>query len=225
MARFKVTQTANRERAEEVFQRLAQTYPDARCSLDYSTPLELLVATILAAQCTDERVNIVTKDLFARYRAPEDYVGVSQEELGEDIRTCGFFNQKAKSIQKACQVIIEQHGGEVPGTLEELVRLPGVGRKTANVLLGECFETPGVVVDTHCARVSKRLGFTKETDATKIERDLMKIWPQEQWTRYSHLLVFHGRSVCAARAPRCSDCVVRDLCPFPETREGKKIAR
>ena len=225
MPTLKLTQTANRERAKRVLERLREAYPDARCSLDFSTPLELLVATILAAQCTDARVNIVTKDLFRKYQCAKDYVNVPQEELEKDIQTCGFYRNKAKSIQKACASIIEQHGGAVPGTMEELVALDGVGRKTANVILGECFGGQGVIVDTHCGRISKRLGFTRNTDPVKIEKDLMKVWPPNHWTLFSHLMVFHGRATCIARAPRCSQCPVRDLCPFPETREGKKIAR
>ncbi|HPG67098.1 MAG TPA: endonuclease III [Candidatus Hydrogenedentes bacterium] len=213
MAKFKRTQAANRERAVAVFGRLREAYPDARCSLDFSGPLELLVATILAAQCTDVRVNVVTKDLFRAYRTPRDYVDAPREELEAAIRTCGFFRQKAKSIVKACGRILDAYGGEVPGTMEELLTLDGVGRKTANVLLGECFDTPGIIVDTHCMRVSRRLGFTRQTDPRKIEQDLMKIWPRETWTLFSHCIVFHGRAVCQARTPKCAACTVADLCP------------
>lgn len=225
MGAIKLTISANRERARIVYARLREEYPDAECSLDFTNPLELLVATILAAQCTDERVNVVTKGLFAQYRTAQDYVDAPQEEVEKAIQSCGFYRNKAKSIRAACAAIVNEHGGAVPRTMEELVKLPGVGRKTANVILGECFDTPGVVVDTHCSRLSRRLGFTKQDDPVKIERDLMKIWPEETWTLYSHSFVFHGRRTCVARGPKCSACCVADLCPFPETREGKKIAK
>jgi endonuclease-3 len=225
MAKMKLTQAANRERAQEIFSRLRKDYPDACCSLDFTNPLELLVATILAAQCTDERVNKVTKELFRKYQTAQDYVDAPQEELEEDVRTCGFYRNKTKSIKKACASIVEQFDGKVPGTMEELLQLEGVGRKTANVILGECFDTPGIVVDTHCSRVSRRLGFTRKDDPVKIEQDLIKIWPREKWTIYSHTMVFHGRQTCQARGPKCSQCSVRDLCPFPDTREGAKIAK
>ncbi|HIJ64412.1 MAG TPA: endonuclease III [Candidatus Hydrogenedentes bacterium] len=225
MAKFKLTQAANRERAAVVFDRLRKAYPGAACTLDHQNPLELLVATILAAQCTDERVNIVTKTLFKKYRKPEDYVGAPIHELEGDIRQCGFFRQKANSIAKTCRAILEGFGGKVPRTMEQLVELNGVGRKTANVLLGECFDAPAIIVDTHCRRLSNRLGFTKNSDPGKIEQDLMKIWPQERWTLFSHCLVFHGRTVCLSRAPKCSECVIGDLCPFPQTNAGKKIAK
>jgi endonuclease III len=224
MAKVQMTQAANRIRAARIYERLAAAYPGANCTLDYANALELLVATILAAQCTDERVNIVTRDLFQKYRKPEDYVQASDGELEGDIRSCGFYNQKAKTIKGACKALIEKYGGQVPGTLEQLVRLDGVGRKTANVVLGQCFQTPGVIVDTHCRRVSQRLGFTKHDDPKKIEQELMKIWPRETWTQYSHFLVHHGRQVCKARGPACSRCVVYDLCPFPHTAQGKKTA-
>jgi len=213
MARFKNTLAAKRERAGAVFERLREAYPDARCSLDYKKPLDLMVATILAAQCTDVRVNIVTKNLFRKYRKPQDYVNAPRADLEEDVRTCGFFRQKAKSIVNACARIIDAYGGAVPSTMEDLLTLDGVGRKTANVLLGECFGTPGIIVDTHCIRLSRRLGFTRHEDPVKIEQDLMKIWPRENWTLYSHCLVYHGRSVCRARDPQCAGCPVGDLCP------------
>jgi len=225
MAKISLALAANKKRAATIFDRLKRAYPDARCALDFKTPLELLVATILAAQCTDVRVNEVTKTLFKKHRKPEDFLAAPREELEQDIRTCGFFRQKAKSIVNACSKIVEQFSGRVPGTMEELLTLDGVGRKTANVLLGECFRTPGIIVDTHCKRVAHRLGFTKHTEPDKIEADLMKVWPREDWTLYSHCIVFHGRAVCAARAPQCSQCVLRDLCPFPDTAEGKKIGK
>lgn len=225
MAKVPLTLKAARERALRVYERLCVAYPDARCSLDFRSPLELLIATILAAQCTDVRVNIVTKSLFKKYRRPEDYVNAPVSELEDDIRTCGFYRNKAKSIVSACRKIIADFGGQIPGTMEELLTLDGVGRKTANVLLGECFGGQGIIVDTHCTRLARRLGFTKNSDPVKIERDLMTVWPREHWTLFSHNLVFHGRAVCSARAPKCSECPVADLCPFPRTKEGKRIAR
>lgn len=225
MPSIKLSQAANRERASLVFDRLKRAYPDARCALDFDSPLELLVATILAAQCTDVRVNQVTKTVFRKYRTPEDYVNAPRAALEEDVRTCGFFRQKSKCIVNACQRIMEVYGGAVPGTMAELLTLDGVGRKTANVLLGECFHTPGIIVDTHCKRVAHRLGFTKQTDPGKVEHDLMKIWPREDWTLYSHCIVFHGRRVCHARGPVCSQCPVGDLCPFPTTREGQRVGK
>jgi endonuclease-3 len=210
---------ANRERAAEILPRLEQAYPDARCSLDYATPLDLLVATILAAQCTDERVNIVTKSLFRKYRSPEDYVNTPREELEEAVRTCGFFRQKAKSIVNACRRTIEVYDGKVPDTMETLVTLDGVGRKTANVLLGECFGTDGIIVDTHVGRISRRLKFTRQEDPVKVEQDLMKILPRESWTQFSHCLVFHGRRTCIARKPKCEACPISDLCPYPPSRK------
>jgi endonuclease-3 len=225
MAKIALTSEANRQRAREVFRRLQEAYPDAHCTLDYHSPLQLLIMTILAAQCTDTRVNIVCKTLFKKYPTARSFLEVPIEELEEDIRTTGFFRQKARSIVNTCRILVEQYGGKVPGSMEELTQLPGVGRKTANVLLGECFGHQGVIVDTHCTRLANRLGFTRQQDAAKIEQDLMKVWPPEHWTMFSHYMVFHGRAVCTARAPRCSQCVVIDLCPFPASREGKKIAR
>ena len=202
-----------------------RVYPDARCTLEFKNPLQLLVATILAAQCTDERVNKTTPALFKRCKTVQDYSNAPDDELQEAIRSCGFYRQKAKTIKAACQAIADTFGGKVPGSMEELLQLNGVGRKTANVLLAECFDTPGIIVDTHCKRVSARLGFTKNGDPAKIEQDLMRLVPQEHWTDFSHSLVFHGREVCHARAPKCSQCCLRDVCPFPDTREGKKRAR
>lgn len=207
------TQRSRTRRAGAIFARLEAAYPGAACSLNYKTPLELMTAAILAAQCTDARVNNVTQTLFKKYRQPADYLAVPLGELEEDIRTCGFFRQKAKSIAQSCARILECYGGKVPRTMEELLTLEGVGRKTANVLLGECFNTPGVIVDTHCRRVSLRLGLTSNQNPLQIEQDLMAIWPRESWTRFSHCLVFHGRAVCLARKPRCPECPVNDLCP------------
>jgi endonuclease III len=214
-----------KERARKVFDRLRAHYPDAECSLDYKNPLELLVSTILAAQCTDARVNKVTKDLFKKYKTCEDYVSAAPETLEKEIQTCGFFRQKTRSIQDACRSIIDEFGGKVPGTMEELLRLKGVGRKTANVVLGQCFGEAAIIVDTHCRRVTNRLAFTKSDDPAKIERDLMTVWDKEHWTLFSHLMVFHGRSICVARSPKCSQCPVNDLCPYPHTAAGKKVAR
>ncbi len=225
MATSRLTRIAEkRQRAERIYERLQEAYPDAACALDYRSPLELLVATILAAQCTDKRVNQITPELFKKYRTPQDYLDVPQSELEDEIRTCGFFRQKAKSIVNACRGIVDRFGGEVPGTIEELVTLDGVGRKTANVVLGECFDTPAIIVDTHCKRVAYRLDFTRNTDPDKIEKDLQKLWPEVVWTQYSHCIVFHGRSVCVARSPRCSQCPLGDTCRFPSRPEGKRIA-
>jgi len=225
MARLKLTQAANRVRAVKVYNKLLALYPHVDCTLNRKNPLELLIATILAAQCTDARVNVVTKTLFKKCRKPEDYVAAPIEELEGAIHTCGFYRMKARSIVGACRQLIEQHGGKVPGTIEELTALPGVGRKTANVVLGDCFGVQGVVVDTHCMRLSKRLGFTRNGDPLSIEKDLMKVWPPDRWSLFSHLMVFHGRAVCTSRAPKCSQCAVNGRCPFPATREGRKIAR
>ncbi len=225
MPAFKQTLTAKRERAAAMFPILQATYPDAHCTLNFRNAWELLVGTILAAQCTDERVNQTTKDLFAQYPAPVDYLNAPLAAIEAAIRPCGFYRNKAKNLRETARQVVEEHGGQVPGTMEELVALAGVGRKTANVILGECFNTPGVIVDTHCTRLTNRWGFTGNRDARKIEQDLMKVWPRETWTLFSHYTVWHGRAVCTARGPRCSVCPVRALCPFPETREGKKLAR
>jgi endonuclease III len=225
MPKFKTTVSAQRERARQVCELLNTAYPDATCSLNHRTPLQLLVATILSAQCTDDRVNIVTKDLFKKYKKAQDFLAVPQEEMEEDIRTCGFYRQKTKSIRKTCQALVDRFGGKVPDTMDELITLDGVGRKTANVVLGTCFGVPGVIVDTHCKRLSARFGFTKNSDPDKIEQDMMKLLPPECWTQYSHLTIYHGRAICQARGPKCSACPVCDLCPFPETREGKKVAK
>lgn len=208
------TPTERRARAQEIVARLREMYPDARCSLDYETPLQLLVATILSAQCTDERVNSVTRQLFQKYRTADDYARVSQEELEQDIRSTGFYRNKAKAIRQAAQLLLDEFGGEVPRTMEELVRLPGVARKTANVVLGNCWGiASGVVVDTHVARLSRRLGLTEHQDPEKIERDLMELIPQQEWIFLGHALIYHGRRVCEARKPRCAECSLAPLCP------------
>jgi endonuclease III len=200
--------------ATEVIPRLKSEYPDARTELDWTNPLELLVATILSAQTTDVRVNGVTKTLFEKYRTATDYAGADADELEEDIRPTGFYRNKARSLQGMARALVEEHGGEVPRTMPELVALPGVGRKTANVVLGNAFGIDeGVVVDTHVRRVSNRLGLTDHQDPEKIERDLMGVVPEEDWTVFSHLLIFHGRRVCKARKPDCPNCVLNDICP------------
>jgi endonuclease-3 len=203
-----------KQRTRKIIARLRKQYPDARCSLNHSNPLELLVATILSAQCTDERVNIVTANLFRKYRSPEDYLRVPQSELEQDIRSTGFYRNKAKAIQGASKIISERHGGRVPDTVEELLALPGVARKTANVVLGNAFEiSSGVVVDTHVGRLSKRLGLSAHEQPEKIERDLMELVPKKDWIDFSHLLIYHGRKVCKARTPLCGECVIEQLCP------------
>jgi len=192
---------------------LNRTYPDARSALDFASPLQLLIATILSAQCTDARVNQVTPALFARYPDARALAEAPQEELEAVIRPTGFFRNKARAIRAASADIVSKHGGEVPRTLEELTGLHGVGRKTANVVLGNAFGIPGLVVDTHVTRVANRLGFTRNTDAVKIEHDLMAIVPRERWTVFSHWLILHGRAVCVARRPRCSVCPLLPHCP------------
>ncbi|MEO6051841.1 MAG: endonuclease III [Pyrinomonadaceae bacterium] len=206
-----------KERANEIIKRLKKAYPDAHCALVHTTPFELLIATILSAQCTDVRVNIVTASLFRKYRGPADFLGVSQQELEKDIHSTGFFRNKAKNIQAACKRMIEVYGGEVPRTMDELLTLGGVARKTANVVLGNAFGlAAGVVVDTHVSRLSQRLGLTDNNTPEKIERDLAKLIPKKYWVMFPHWMIFHGRQVCIARRPRCSECVLADLCPSRE---------
>ncbi|MDQ3183510.1 MAG: endonuclease III [Actinomycetota bacterium] len=200
--------------ASEVIARLKAEYPDARTDLDWSNPLELLVATILSAQTTDVQVNRVTESLFAKYRKAEDYADAALDVLEEDIRPTGFYRNKARSLRGMARALVEEHGGEVPRTMPELVALPGVGRKTANVVLGNAFGTnEGIVVDTHVRRVSNRLGLTESQDPVKIEQDLMGVVPEEDWTIFSHLLIFHGRRTCKARKPDCPNCVLNHICP------------
>jgi len=203
-----------KRRVRQLIKLLRGEYPEARCSLDHDNPLELLVATILSAQCTDERVNLVTADLFRKYRTWEDYASAPASELEQDIRPTGFFRNKAKSIQGACRLIGERHGGRVPDRMEELLGLPGVARKTANVVLGNAYRiASGVVVDTHVSRLSGRLGLSAEKTAEKIERDLTASVPESDWIDFSHLLIAHGRKVCKARNPACGVCVLAKLCP------------
>jgi endonuclease III len=215
-----------KERARALCAALARVYPVAHCELDFRNPLELLVATMLSAQCTDVQVNKVTPALFRKYRDARAYAGADPAELEHDLRAIGLYRAKAKNIRAACALLMEKHGGEVPRTMEELVSLPGVGRKTANVVLGNAFDiNVGVVVDTHVARLSARLGLTRQTDPKKIEPVLMKLVPQKDWTLFSHWLIFHGRRVCKALNPDCPNCGIKELCPsypkFMKLREKK----
>ena len=210
-----------KQRTRRIIRLLKGAYPDAKCSLNHSNAFELLIATILSAQCTDERVNIVTADLFRKYRKPQDYLSVSPIELQEDIRTTGFFRNKAKSIQGTAKVLTEQHSGQVPETIEQLLELPGVARKTANVVLGNAFGVAsGVVVDTHVTRLSRRLGLTQQKHAEKIENDLIELVPKRDWVIFSHLLIWHGRKICKARNPLCAECVIEKLCPSSFLKTG-----
>lgn len=205
------------ERTREILARLKEEYPQSRCALVHRDPLELLVATILSAQCTDKRVNMVTPSLFARYPTPADYAAAEPAELEEMIRSTGFFRNKARSLKSLGVALTEEHDGEVPRTMAELNKLPGVGRKTANVVLGNAFGIDeGVVVDTHVGRLSRRLALTTEKDPVKVERDLMELVPREDWTLWAHLLIDHGRRICDARKPDCGHCVLADLCPSAE---------
>jgi len=208
-------------RTQEIVAGLRKAYPDAHCELNYSNPVELLIATILSARSTDKQVNLVTAELFHKYRTAADFADANLAELEQDIRRLGFFRNKAKSIQACCRKLVESYGGEVPRSMEQLVQLGGVGRKTANVVLGNAFGiNEGVVVDTHVARLSQRLGLTSETTPEKIESELEKLVPQKLWTLFSHLLIWHGRRRCYARKPDCPHCEVRDLCPT-----GQKLLR
>lgn len=202
------------ERAPQVVKVLSKAYPDAEVALRSSTPLEMLVATILSAQCTDEKVNEVTATLFRKYRSPRDYLKVPEDELRADIKPTGFFNQKAASIRAACERIVEVYDGRVPDTMEDLITLRGVARKTANIVLGNAYGTvEGIAVDTHVKRLANRLGFSAETDPDKIEQDLMRLIPRKRWFDFTYVLIDHGRAVCVARAPRCENCPVNHLCP------------
>ena len=216
------TKSQKKDRTTEIIKLLKRAHPDARCALNHSNAFELLVATILSAQCTDERVNIVTADLFRKYRKPADYLKVRDTELQQDIKTTGFFRNKTKSIQGACRMLIEKFDGEVPRDMEELLQLPGVARKTANVVLGVAYGiAAGIVVDTHVSRLSHRLRLTNQKDAVKIENDLIQLVPEKDWIIFSHLLIFHGRRVCKARRPLCEECVVEKLCPSSMLKTGK----
>jgi endonuclease III len=213
--RSKLTRvTPIEQRAPEIIRILSEAYPQATVALNFSTPLEMLVATILSAQCTDERVNQVTASLFQKYRTCEDYLRVPEAELAADIKPTGFFNQKTRAIRGACQRIVEIYGGQVPDTMGDLLTLPGVARKTANIVLGNAFgKVEGIAVDTHVRRLAERLGFTTEKDPDKIERDLMRLVPRDRWFPFTYVLIEHGRRICTARNPKCEICPVNHLCP------------
>jgi len=213
VSKIKVDKDQARRRIEKIWPILRKTYPDAAIALKFTNPLELLIATILSAQCTDVRVNIVTKDLFKKYTSAQDWAKADLKEIESDIHSTGFYRNKAVNIKGACTKIIEQFGGKVPDTMQELLQLPGVGRKTANVVLGNAFGIPGVTCDTHVIRLSRRLGLSENTDPVKLEFDLAEIIPMQDWTLFSHLLIFHGRNMCQARKPNCPDCPVAKYCP------------
>ena len=207
-------QPGSPEQIKAITEELWRLYPEAKCSLDFSNPLELLVATQLSAQCTDDRVNLVTRDLFQKYRTAEDYANASQEELEQDIRSTGFYRNKAKNIRSACQLLITNYNAEVPDTMTDLLKLPGVARKTANVVLGNAFGIiEGFVVDTHIGRLARRFGWTKNEDPVKVEQDLMRLVPHQDWLDLSHLMIFHGRAICQSRKPLCQQCTLSKLCP------------
>ena len=207
------TPSDRRKHAAAIVRGLARLYPDARCALVYDSPLQLLVATILSAQCTDERVNKVTPALFVSYPDALAYAKAPLPDLEKAIQSTGFFRNKARNIQGCCALLVERHAGLVPSSMEDLFALPGVGRKTANVVLGNCFATPGITVDTHVGRLSRRLGLTRHTDPEKVEQDLMRLLPATEWTLFSHRMIYHGRQVCFARKPRCEDCALAKICP------------
>ena len=204
---------ARKNRARDILRRLKKLYPHRTCELIWTSPVQLAVAAILSAQCTDKRVNMVAPGLFQKYKTTADWARVSQEELEADIRSTGFFRNKARNIRALAQELLDRHGGELPGDFEALIRLPGIGRKTANLLVAEIWHRPGLIVDTHCTRLSQRLGFTKNTDATRIEFDLRALIPEKDWTDWSHCMVFHGRYCCLARKPECDRCPLTERCP------------
>lgn len=214
-----------KDKMPEILALLDQYYPTAHCTLNFTTPLELLVATVLSAQCTDERVNQETAKIFPRYRTAAAYAQAPLPELEEAFHATGFYKQKAKSIKQICQTLVERFGGEVPASLEELVKLPGVGRKTANVILGNAFNIPGIVVDTHVSRVAQRLGLTRQKDPVKIEFDLMALVPQDKWVKFSHQLIWHGRQLCKARKPACNACPFRHLCDYYQMTVGQGVSK
>jgi endonuclease-3 len=212
-----------KKRAATIYRRLDKTYPDAKVALRFSNPLEMVIATVLSAQSTDAMVNKVTESLFEKYRTPQDYLAAPPGELERDIHATGFFNQKAKAIRGLARVILEEFDGRVPDTMEGLLRLPGVARKTANIVLGNSFgKVEGIAVDTHVHRLSRRLGFSDEDDPNKVERDLMALFSKKKWFALTYLLIEHGRNICLAKAPRCEDCVVNDLCPASRAPTGRK---
>lgn len=210
-----------KKRAKKILDILKEEYPDAKIALNFSNPFQLLVATILSAQCTDQRVNIVTKDLFKKYKAPKDFLDVSNDELEKDIFSTGFYKQKAKSIKACCKELVEKYNGKVPADFNELVKLPGVGRKTASVVAGNAFGIPAIAVDTHVKRLSNLLGFVDTENADKIEERLKELFPKEYWVLSSHLLATHGRKICVARKPKCEQCVIAKYCPSNKLISGK----
>lgn len=221
MARSQAALADAKRRAKRIASQLRKRYPEAECALNFANPLELLIATILSAQCTDQRVNLVTAELFKKYRTADDYAEAPIRELERAVQSTGFFRNKAKNIQACCQKLVAEFDGQVPQELDRLVQLPGVGRKTANVVLGTAFGIPsGVVVDTHVSRLTYRIGLTRQTDAVKIERDLMEVLPAKEWIEFSHRLIHHGRQICVARKPRCSQCPLATDCP----RVGVKVS-
>ncbi len=211
--KIKVDRSVVKERVKKMYPILMRTYPEAKCSLDHSSPLELLISTILAAQCTDARVNIVAKDIYKKYTSARDWANADVNEIERDIKSTGFYRNKARSIKNACQIIIDKFGGKVPDTMEGLLELPGVGRKTANVILGNVYNVQGIICDTHMIRLSRRLGLSENSDPVKLEYDLMEVVPKARWTMFSHLIVFHGRSICKARKPDCGQCPITKYCP------------
>lgn len=212
-ARSKVDPKSTRQRVKKIRDGLAKLYPDAHCALHHNDALELLIATILSAQCTDERVNKVTPALFKKYPDARAFADSDQAELEEMIRSTGFFRNKATNIRACCKALVENHGGDVPRTMEELVPLPGVGRKTANVILGNAFDIPGIPVDTHVGRLSRRMGLTENEDPVKVESDLMELIPKDEWTMFGHRMIFHGRQICQSRKPKCDECILNRVCP------------
>jgi endonuclease-3 len=222
---MKESKAKKRTRLASILSRLHELYPNADIALRYSSPFELLIATMLSAQCTDERVNHVTATLFKKYRSPREYTLVAVEELERDIFSTGFYKAKARNIQACCTALVERFGGGVPRTLDELTSLAGVGRKTANVVLSHCFDTPGVVVDTHVTRLVNRMGLCEGDDAVKLEFELMELMPKTQWREFTHLLIQHGRGICSARTqPKCGECVVADLCFYPKQQAASGAA-
>lgn len=220
--KIKVDAAVAKQRVQKIFPILKKTYPDARIALHHDNAFELLIATILSAQCTDVRVNIVTKDLFRKYKGPGDFLKARRSQLEDKIRSTGFYRNKAKNIQKCCRMLVEEFDGVVPRTMEELTSLPGVGRKTANVVLGNAFDTPGITCDTHVIRLSRRLGLSENADPVKLEFDLMAIVPKRKWggwSLFSHLLIWHGRNICKARKPDCPNCPIAPHCPAANRAE------
>jgi endonuclease-3 len=210
---------AKRKKVEEIIKIFDNLYPDAACTLKYKDPLQLLISTQLSAQCTDARVNIVTRELFQKYRKAEDFANADIHELEQAIKSTGFYRNKARNIKKCCRDIVEKFGGNIPDNLEDMLTLPGVGRKTANLVLGDVFGIPGIVVDTHAKRLSRRIGLTENEDPKKIEFDLMKVVPKSEWGKFCHQLVYHGRAVCNARKPKCDQCMISSFCDYYKKQE------